>query len=294
MAKTNVKTIRTIATLGKRELRYTDINGELKYDIRSWKGDEPEPGVRFTQEELIELKNGFDDKTLAPVKIGNKEVVYDKEWCLSVVSNGRTYTRPFATSEEIEKLFKVMEASNNYPLSYTEPVPEQPKKKRGRPKKSTAIDEVVDELAKKKKVEDLVKKYTSTTKKEEKSQKTYKNAHEKFCDQFAEYRKTQPDNRQKGFELTHKVITDHIKDIIATSDEYNKNAMQDWKNSHNLMLFVQDKAFENAEALMKVNTWDENCQLMCQFVDEYIGLDDKPKPKPKTTTKKTTKAKAKG
>ena len=289
MAKT-ITTIKTIAKLGKRELRYTEMDGVKKFDIRAWNGDKYEEGVRFTEDEMFDLRDVMTGN-IVNAKIGDKDLIVtdNGEYALSITINGRTYVRPFATHDEMNKLCEILKTTDNLLEYDNAPKVEEPKKKRGRPKKTTAIDEVVDELAKKKKVEDLVKKYTSPAKKEEKPKKTYKNAHEKFVDQFAEYRKTQPDNRQKGFELTHKVITDHIKDIIATSDEYNKNAMQDWKNSQNMMNFVQNKAFENAEAYMNVQNRAEAEEFLYQWVDEYIGdTSDKPKPK------KTTKAKAKG
>lgn len=293
MAKINVVTIKSIASLGSRELRYTDINGEKKYDIRVWNGDNYEPGVRFTQDELIQIKKYFDDNvsSMVPIRIGNKEAFRgDEEWCLSIISNGREYIRPFATDEEIDKLLNIMEASNNDPLSYEEPVVEQPKKKRGRPKKSTAIDEAIDEIAKQKSLQKKIAELTAKTSNEkpkEKPKKNYKNAYEKFADQFKEYRESQPENRRRGFELTHEVITNHIKDIIKTSDEYNQNAMQDWKNSANMMNFVQNKAFENADAYMNIQNRAEAEEFLCQWVDEYIGdTSDKPKPKTKKSKQK--------
>ena len=139
----------------------------------------------------------------------------------------------------------------------------------------TVID-ICNEIDKKKVV-------TDDTTTEKKKAKSYKNAHEKFVDQFATYRKSQPDNRQKGYELTHNLILNHIKTICETSDEYNKNAMQEWKNSGDMMRFCQDKAFENADALMNVATKEEAMELMFQWVDEYIGnTDDQPKSKPQT------------
>ena len=117
--------------------------------------------------------------------------------------------------------------------------------------------------------------------------KSYKNAYEKFKDQFSAYRQSQPDNRQKGYELTHNLVLDHIKTICETSDEYNKNAMQEWKNSGDMMRFCQDKAFENADALMNVTTKEEAMELMFQWVDEYIGdTSDQPKPQTKRGKKK--------
>ena len=150
-------------------------------------------------------------------------------------------------------------------------------------KNKTLVD-ICKEVEKKSTVESAVK--SADVKKE-----SYKNAYEKFKDQFEEYRNTQPDNRKKGYELTHNLILEHIKDICKTSDEYNKNGLQEWKNTGNMMRFCQDKAFENAEALMNINTREEASELMFQWVDEYIGADDKPKAKSSTKQSDTTKAK---
>lgn len=254
MAKV-ITTIKKIATLGKRELRYTDIEGEKKYDIRAWSGDKYEEGVRFSQEEIDQLYKGIKSGKV-PFEIGNKLCVIDGDnYALSVLFNGRTYVRPFATKEEMGALLVILDAAKDNLLEYEV-----------KPKTTEVeVDDDVDD--------------DNTTEEEEK--KSYANAYEKFKDQFEKYRKSQPENRQKGYELTHNIILEHIKDVIATSDEYNKNAMQEWKDSHKMMTFCQDKAFENAEAVMNVATREEANELMFQFVDEYIGLDDKPKPQPK-------------
>lgn len=253
MAKV-ITTIKKIATLGKRELRYTDIEGEKKYDIRSWSGDKYEEGVRFSQEEIDQLYKGIKSGKI-PFEIGNKLCVIDGEnYALSVLFNGRTYVRPFATKEEMGALLVILDTAKDNLLEYEV-----------KPKTTEVDDDDTDD--------------DDTTEEEEK--KSYANAYEKFKDQFEKYRKSQPENRQKGYELTHNIILEHIKDVIATSDEYNKNAMQEWKDSHKMMTFCQNKAFENAEAVMNVATREEANELMFQFVDEYIGLDDKPKPKSK-------------
>lgn len=255
MAKV-ITTIKKIATLGKRELRYTDIEGEKKYDIRAWNGDKYEEGVRFSQEEIDQLYKGIKSGKV-PFEIGNKLCVIDGDnYALSVLFNGRTYVRPFATKEEMGALLVILDTAKDNLLEY-EVKP-----------KTTEVDDDDD-------ADD-----DNITEEEEK--KSYANAYEKFKDQFEKYRKSQPENRQKGYELTHNIILEHIKDVIATSDEYNKNAMQEWKNTHNMMTFCQDKAFENAEAVMNVATREEANELMFQFVDEYIGdASDKPKPKSK-------------
>ena len=251
-----ITTVKKIATLGKRELRYTDIDGEKKYDIRSWSGDKYEEGVRFSQDEIDQLYKGIKSG-VTPFEVGNKMCVIDgNNYCLSVLHNGRTYIRPICTKEEMEALLVILDAAKDNLLEYEV-----------KPKTTEVeVDDDADD--------------DNTTEEEEK--KSYANAYEKFKDQFEKYRKSQPENRQKGYELTHNIILEHIKDVIATSDEYNKNAMQEWKDSHKMMTFCQDKAFENAEAVLNVATREEANELMFQFVDEYIGdASDKPKPKSK-------------
>ena len=262
MAKLIINTVKTIANLGERELRYTDINGIKKFDIRKWDGDKFEEGVRFEKSELDQLYNGIKSKALT-FQIGNKTCVVDgDDYALSILHNGRLHVRTFASKAEVNKLANILEAAKDNLLEYKE-----------------QIDDV--------KTNKSISK--SETKSANKTPKKYTSAYEKFKDQFEEYRNTQPDNRKKGYELTHNMILEHIKDICKTSDEYNKNAMQEWKNTGNMMRFCQDKAFENAEALMNVNTREEASELMFQWVDEYIGLDDKPKP---STKKSETKAKS--
>lgn len=269
MAKV-VTTIKKIASLGKRELRYTDIEGEKKFDIRVWNGDKYEEGVRFSQEEINQLYKGIKSNKV-PFEIGNKScVIQGNDYALSVLFNGRTYVRPFATKEEMGALLVILDTARDNLLGYE-----------ANAKKAPSL---------------TIKEKAVTIKKETtKEKKSYANAYEKFKSQFEEYRESQPENRQKGFELTHNIILEHIKEVIATSDEYNQNAMQEWKNSHSMMLFCQEKMFENAEEVMNVATREEANELMFQFVDEYIGdTSDKPDPKPKAkATPKPKKAKRK-
>ena len=295
MAKKTITTIKTIATLGKRELRYTEMDGIKKFDIRVWHGDKYEDGVRFTEDEIFDLRCVMNAEILDK-KIGDKDLILtdNKEYALSMVHNGRTYVRPFATEDEMKKLCEILSATDNL-LEYDntpkveEPVVEQPKKKRGRPKKSIDVDKAIDETVKQTSIQKKIAELTAKTSKEkskEKPKKIYKDAYEKFSDQFKEYRESQPKNRQRGYELTHEVIVNHIKDIISTSSEYNANAMQEHKNSRNMMSFCQDKAFENADAMMNITSREEANEMLCSWVDEYVGLDDKPEP-PKAKAKKS-------
>ena len=283
MAKT-ITTIKTIATLGKRELRYTEMDGIKKFDIRAWKGDKHEDGVRFTEDEIFDLRCVMSGE-VKDTKIGNKDLIVtdNGDYALSIVINGRTYVRPFATKDEMNKLCEILKATDNL-LEYDDtPKVEEPKKKRGRPKKEVATTINTPRPS----IDELIQKYSKTEPKKEtkEKKKVYKNAYEKFNDQFKTFRESQPENRRKGYELTHKVIVNHIKDIIATSDEYNKNAMQEWKTSHNMMSFCQNKAFENAEEYMNIQNRAEAEEFLFRWVDEYIGdTSDKPKPK-KTKTK---------
>jgi len=289
MAKT-ITTIKKIATLGKRELRYTEMDGVKKFDIRAWNEDKYEDGVRFTEDEIFDLRC-VTSGNVNDVKIGDKNLVKtdNGDYALSVTVNGRTYTRVFATEDEMNKLCEILSATDNL-LEYDDtPKVETPKKKRGRPKKSIDVDKAIDEIAKQTSIQKKIAELTAKTSKEkpkEKPKKIYKDAYEKFSDQFKEYRESQPENRQRGYELTHEVIVNHIKDIISTSNEYNANAMQEHKNSRNMMSFCQDKAFENADAMMNITSREEANEMLCSWVDEYIGLDDKPEP-PKAKAKKS-------
>lgn len=259
--KAVINTVKTIAKLGGRELRYTEMNGEKKFDIRAWNGDQPDDGVRFSQAEINQLYDEIQ-KNKFPFEVGNKSCVIDNngDYALSVLFNGRTYVRAFATAAEMKKLISILDVAKDNLLEYKE-----------------QTDDV--------KTNKSISK--SETKSADKTPKKYTNAYEKFEDQFEKYRNTQPDNRQKGYELTHNLILTHIKTICETSDEYNKNAMQEWKSSGDMMRFCQDKAFENADALMNVATKEEAMELMFQWVDEYIGnTDDQPKPQTKRGRKK--------
>ena len=242
MKKIIINTIKTIAKLGGRELRYTEMNGENKFDIRAWNGDQPDDGVRFSQDEINQLYAGIKENKF-PFEVGNKTCVIDDngDYALSLLFNSRTYVRPFATATEMKKLVSILDVAKDNLLEY--------------------IDDV--------KTNKSISK--SETKSADKTPKKYTNAYEKFKDQFEEYRNTQPDNRKKGYELTHNLILEHIKDICKTSDEYNKNGLQEWKNTGNMMRFCQDKSFENAEALMNVSTKEEAMELMFQWIDEYVG-----------------------
>lgn len=263
-----ITTIKKIATLGKRELRYTEMDGEKKYDIRAWNGDKYEEGVRFSQTELDQLYDGIKKNDTA-FQIGSKIcVIENNNYALSVLFNGRTYVRPFATKDEMAKLIKILDVAKNNLLDYDENV--------------TSIGK---EAVKKALTTKSNKKSTSTpVKAKEEPKKVYANAYEKFADQFKEYRENQPENRRKGYELTHNIILEHIKAVCETSDEYNKNGMQEWKNTENMMKYCQDKAFENAEVAMNASK-DEGIEMMCQWIDEYIG-DTSDKPKPKENKKK--------
>lgn len=269
MAK-EIITLKNIEVLGKRELRYTKIDGEEKYDIRTWKGDKAEDGVRFTEEELRQIYNAIVYK-IEDATIGNKMLVFNEEYALQIEKNGRLFSRKFATIEEMNNLIEILKSTDCCPINYEKPkekeINECTSKKRGRPKKNE--DNTTTE--EKPKVVPIQNK--------SRKDKTYENAYEKFKDMFSKYRSKQDENRRKGYALTHKIITDHIKDIIETSPEYNANLMQEHKNSHNMMLYIQDKAFENAECMMSMATMEDAHKYLCQWVDEYAGLDDAPKAK---------------
>lgn len=118
--------------------------------------------------------------------------------------------------------------------------------------------------------------------------KVYEFGYEKFIDQFAKYRESVKDEWKESAKLSHDIITDHLKEVCESSAEYNQRCLLDYKNSANLMRYIQDKAYSTVEC-QTVETRAEYIEYLLQFVDEYIGSDDD-KPKPKATTKSKAKA----
>lgn len=112
MAKPIITSKKQIASLGKRELRITTMNGEDKWDIRAWNGDKYDDGVRFTDEELTQLSGIVavikDTKLQSDMvlgTIGNKKcIIKNGEYCLSININGRDMIRAFATVDEMKAL----------------------------------------------------------------------------------------------------------------------------------------------------------------------------------------------
>ena len=130
-------TIKKIAVLGRRELRYTEIQGIKKFDVRAYDGDKYDDGVRFTQEEINQLYQRMKSG-LSTTLIGNKTLIFDNdEYVLSIENNGRTYTRTLVTKSEMDKLMQILEVAKDNLLEYDDtPKVEEPKKKRGRPAKT--------------------------------------------------------------------------------------------------------------------------------------------------------------
>lgn len=272
-----LESIKRIADLGGRELRYTLLKEEKKFDIRKWNGDKYEDGVRFSEDELKEFYRLIVTK--ASGKVGNKDLSLDNnEYILSILNNGRLYKRTVVTVDEANKLVEIIDSVIKSEGSFTEQLlnyepPKATAKKVGRPKK-TDVTSVAEKNVDDKKI-------------------VYLNGYDKFAAQFEEFRNNQPEQMRKGFEMMHNIVLEHIKDICSSSDEYNNASLQEWKNSHKLMAYLQTKAFENPELMFN---FEEAKTAIYGWVDEYMGLDDKPTPPPKKTTtttkKKTTKKKA--
>lgn len=230
----NLTTVRKIAKLGNkgRELRITAINGEEKYDIRKWNGEEPEDGVRFTEDELKMIANN-------QTNINGKTLIFDldtMEWGVAIVVNGTTHKRMFASDYEMD-----------------------------------LIKQAVNMLFSKQIQKSSEKKTTTAPAKKAEKKKEYINGYAKFKDQFEEFRKNQPDNRKAAYKSTHDLVLAQIKERCAEDEEYNKAALQDCKNSYELSEYCLEKQFENYE----IHDYDEQCELLKQWVDEYILKEEK-------------------
>lgn len=104
---------------------------------------------------------------------------------------------------------------------------------------------------------------------EEKPKEEPKNIYEKFSQMFEKYRESQPEKRRPAYESTHNIILEHMKSVMETSEEYNNNGMHPCKDSHKMMNYVMEKAFENHDA---TTDYEEAKALICSWADEYIGL----------------------
>lgn len=240
---------KAIVSLGVRELRQTEFKGELKFDIREWKGDKYEAGVRISIDGLKAIKEGKDTAD-------NYKLSTENDCCVvSTEVNGRVFKRVLCSVAEMGKLKEVLSSidplTTEALLNYEEPKAEP--KKRGR-KATTKTGTVLEVLG-----------ATEEKSKEEPP----KNVYEKFDRQFKAYRESQPEKRRPAFEKTHSIILEHMKSVMETSEEYNTNGMHPCKDSHAMMNYVMEKAFENHDA---TTDYEEAKALICSWADEYIGL----------------------
>lgn len=236
-----INTVRKICKFGTRELRVTEINGEEKYDIRRWNGDEPEDGVRFSAEELLTIGNNQTD-------FGNgKLLIFDintMEWGVQIIANGVAHKRMFASDSEFDLLKQAIKM-----------LEEKEKEKKPVEKKATTT----------------TKKSTSSTtttvkKAEKKPAKVYENGYEKFKDQFEEFRNSEPENRRAAYESTHNLVLAQIKERCKEDAEYNKACLLESKNSQDLSKYCLEKQFERYD----VHDYEELCGLLKEWIDEYI------------------------
>lgn len=236
-----INTIRKICKFGTKELRVTEINGEEKYDVRSWNGDEPEDGVRFSEEELKAIANNQTD-------LGNgKSLIFDidtMQWGIQIVVKGQVHARMFANDSEFDLLKQAVKMLEEKEKEKEKPVEKEKEKKTTISKKSTS----------------------STKKAEKKPAKVYTSGYEKFKDQFEEFRKSEPENRRAAYESTHNLVLAQIKERCEGDDDYNKACLLESKNSYELSKYCLEKQFENYD----IHDYDTLCELLKQWVDEYI------------------------
>lgn len=288
-----ITTIKTIATLGKRELRYTEMDGIKKFDIRAWKGDRYDDGVRFTQEEINQLYFRMKSN-LDTALIGNKTLVFENdEYALSIVSNGRTYVRPFATKDEMDKLMQILEVAKDNLLEY-DPTPkvEEPKKKRGRPKKNNLEMEVKKQAIEKRLAED-----TPAPKKEEKKSNilqfpmpkpeiekniTEGNATYEECEEKA--------NREKAIfvDCDSQYVLDGLLELCKVDGDFRNNFMREDKNFEGVMEYMS-KMCQQGYGYRKGNYGFMDRDMGLGFAIDYYNL--KPEEK-KVVEKKRGRKKA--
>lgn len=269
MAK-KIDSIKKIATLGKRELRYTNIDNELKFDIREWKSDDKYgDGVRFTIDELNQLSDGSNT-------IGNKQLVFYKdEWCLQLELNGRTYTRPFATKDEMDVLKKILEKVKTTTELLAYKVEESTEKE-----EENTSTKTVKEKKEPKKIIEFPKPKPEIDKLVTDGNATYEECEEKLNKE-----------REVFTDSDSQYVIDGLLELCKVDSDFRNNVMREDKNYQGALQYMMEMAKQgyaykfNGGAMM-----DRDMGL--GFSIDYFNSKPKPKPEPKTkSTKKTTKKK---
>lgn len=281
-----------IGKVGKKRLTWATMKEVDKWDIRVDETDKG--GIRFTDEEIAQL-----EKLNIPAKIDTKKEMdktakYVIHEHIGKVGKFDLYAMSWSNKKVPTFDFTILYKGNLMSVGFTESEMADIKKllilarvQSGSKKTTGDCLREYDPTKVKPVGKTKSKPVTTITKATETKSKKYTKGYEKFIDQFAEYRKSVKDEWKASAELSHIVITDHLKEICESSVEYNQRCLLEWKNSANLMKFVQDKTYSTVEC-QTVETRDEYIRYLLQFVDEYIGSDDD-KPKPKETTKAKAK-----
>lgn len=297
MAKT-ITTIKTIATLGKRELRYTEMDGVKKFDIRAWHGEKYEEGVRFTEDEMSNLRDVMTGN-IVDSKIGDKDLIVtdNGEYALSITINGRTYVRPFATHNEMNKLCEILKATDNLLEYDNTPKVEEPKKKRGRPKKSTDVVKEIPKLAEQKQKE--TKEIKKTEEKPKKSNilqfpKPKPEIEKMITKGNATYEQCEEKiNAEKKIfvDSDSQYVLDGILELCKVDADFRNNLMRDDKSFDGALDYM-GKMCQQGYGYKKGNYGFIDRDMGLGFTIDYFNLKPEEPKKSSTTTKKTTKKKA--
>ena len=296
MAKT-ITTIKKIATLGKRELRYTEMDGVQKFDIRAWHGDKYEDGVRFTEEEMKQLYQRMKSN-LPTDLIGNKSLTFDlnngDEYALSIVNNGRLYVRPFATKSEMDKLMQILEVARDNLLEYDDKAcasSSNVSKKRGRPgKKSVSVTDVQTEDKTK---EEKPKNIIQFPKKKPDVEKIVTDGHATYEDcetKLGEYKKIYVDDDSQ-------YVLNGLLELCLVDQAFRNNVMREDKNWDGVMSYMAKMCRDGYGYKKGTQFGYVSADMGLGFAIDYFNTKNEPKAEtkvlntnPKSDPKKKEKA----
>lgn len=302
MAKV-VTTIKKIATLGKRELRYTEMDGVQKFDIRAWHGDKYEDGVRFTEEEMKQLYQRMKSN-LPTDLIGNKSLSLDfnnEEYALSIVNNGRLYVRPFATKSEMNKLMQILEVARDNLLEYdpcsvsntknAESCSTDKTKRRGRPgKKSVSVTDVqTEDKAKEEKPKNIIQ----FPKKKPDVEKIVTDGHATYEDcetKLGEYKKVYVDDDSQ-------YVLNGLLELCLVDQAFRNNVMREDKDWDGVMSYMAKMCRDGYGYKKGTQFGYVSADMGLGFAIDYFNTKNEPKAEtkvlntnPKSNPKKKEKA----
>lgn len=274
MAK--VKSIKKIKELGSRELRTTELDGIIKYDIRKWKSDTNyEDGVRFTEEELKELCKMVNSKNYGT--IGNKTLVHkENEYSLEIENNGRLYSRTIANDSEMDKLIKYINGEDEE--ENAEPI----KKRRGRPKKNETNpvnksneQEKEPEEKKSTNIIQFPKQKPEIEKLVTEGNATYEDCEEKL-------------NKEKEIfvDSDSQYVIDGLLELCKVDADFRNNVMLEDKNYQGALQYMMKMA-QQGYAYKIANGYSMDRDMGLGFSIDYFN--SKPEPKSQSKARKTTK-----